>query len=61
MLGRAFTAQNNSAGAEVAYANALRVQRGEPPMALSGRSLRDQIASEAVAEQRNEHGLPLIP
>jgi len=60
MLGRALTAQNNSAGAEVAYANALRVQRGEPPMALSGRSLRDQIASEAVAEQRNEHGLPLI-
>jgi HemY protein len=60
MLGRAFTAQNNSVGAEVAYANALRVQRGEPPMALSGRSLRDQIASEAVAEQRNEHGLPLI-
>lgn len=60
-LGRTCTAQNNSAGAEVAYANALRVQRGEAPLTLSGRSLREQIASEAVAEQRNEHGLPLLP
>jgi HemY protein len=60
-LGRTYTAQNNSAGAEVAYANALRVQRGETALAVSGRSLREQIASEAVAEQRNEHGLPLMP
>ena len=60
-LGRTYTARNDSVSAEVAYANALRVQRGEPPLAVSGRSLRDQIASEAVAEQRNEHGLPLMP
>jgi HemY protein len=60
-LARTYTAQNNSAGAEVAYANALRTQRGEAPLALSGRSLREQIASEALAEQRNEHGLPLMP
>jgi HemY protein len=60
-LGRAYSAQNNSAGAEIAYANALRVQRGETALTLSGRTLREQIASEAVAEQRNEHGLPLLP
>lgn len=60
-LGVVYTAQGNSAGAEIAYANALRAQRGETPLALSGRSLREQIASEAVAEQRNEHGLPLLP
>jgi HemY protein len=60
-LGRTYTALNNSSAAEVAYANALRTQRGETPLALSGRSLREQIASEAVAEQRNEHGLPLLP
>jgi HemY protein len=60
-LGRTYTAQNNSPAAEVAYANALRTLRGESPLAVSGRSLRDQIASEAVAEQRNEHGLPLMP
>jgi HemY protein len=60
-LGRVFTAQGNSANAEVAYANALRIKRGEPALALSGRSLREQIASEAVTELRNEHGLPLLP
>jgi HemY protein len=60
-LGRTYTALNNSTAAEVAYANALRTQRSEAPLALSGRSLRDQIASEAVAERRNEHGLPLMP
>jgi HemY protein len=60
-LGRTYTAQNNSAAAEIAYANALRAQRGEPALALSGRTLREQIASEALAEQRNEHGLPLLP
>ena len=60
-LGRVYTAQNNSAAAEIAYANALRVQRGELSLTMSGRSLREQIASEAVAELRNEHGLPLLP
>ncbi len=47
--------------AAIAYANALRLARGETPLSLGGRSLREQIAAEAVAEQRNEHGLPLLP
>jgi len=28
---------------------------------LSGLTLRDQIASHAVAEIRNEHGFPILP
>lgn len=61
LLGHAWTAQNDSARAMIAYANALRLPRGEAPLALSGRSLREQIADQAVAERRNEHGIPLLP
>jgi len=61
LLGHAWTAQNDSERAMLAYANALRVARGEPPLGLGGRSLRDQIADQAVAELRNEHGIPLLP
>ncbi|MGH8029732.1 MAG: heme biosynthesis protein HemY, partial [Arenimonas sp.] len=60
MLGAVHSAQGDSARAEFAYANALRVARGQRALAVGGRSLRDQIASEAVAELRNEHGLPLL-
>lgn len=60
-LGHVFTAQNQSESAQTCYANALRVGRGELAVALGGRTLRDQIAAEAVIEQRNEHGLPLLP
>jgi HemY protein len=57
-LGNVYTAQNDIAHAQASYANALRSLRGEPARALSGRSLREQIADEAVAEQRDEHGVP---
>ncbi len=60
-LGHAWTTQDDAARAQIAYANALRVGRGEAPLALAGRSLREQIADQAVAEERNEHGMPLIP
>lgn len=61
LLGHAWTAQNDGARAPLAYANALRVARGEAPLSLGGRSLREQIADEAVAELRNEHGIPQLP
>ena len=61
LLGHVWTAQEDPARAQIAYANALRVARGEAPLALSGRSLREQIADQAVAELRNEHGIPLLP
>jgi HemY protein len=61
VLGDTFIARNDAARAPVAYANALRVSRGEAPLALDGRSLREQIADQAVAELRNEHGIPQLP
>jgi HemY protein len=59
-LGQLYTAQDNPAQAQACYANALRVLRGEPARPLGGRSLREQIADEAVMEQRDEHGLPRL-
>ena len=60
VFGGLFAARGDDRAA-IAYANALRLGRGEAPLSLGGRSLRDQIADEAVAELRNEHGLPLLP
>jgi len=60
-LGHVFTAQGDAGRAQIAYANALRLGREEPPLPLGGRSLRDQIADAAVAEVRNAHGIPLLP
>tara|TARA_R110002020_G_scaffold11895_35_gene44359 strand:+ start:533 stop:1780 length:1248 start_codon:yes stop_codon:yes gene_type:complete len=60
-LGHVFTAQGDAGRAQIAYANALRLGREEPPLALGGRSLREQIADAAVAEVRNAHGIPLLP
>lgn len=57
-LGNVYTAKDDAARAQASYANALRNLRGEHARSLSGRSLRDQIADEAVAEHRDEHGLP---
>lgn len=60
-LGHVFTAQGDAGRAQIAYANALRLTRGEPALPLAGRSLREQIADQAVAEVRNAHGIPLLP
>ncbi|MCX7032646.1 MAG: heme biosynthesis protein HemY [Arenimonas sp.] len=59
-LGDTLVAQNDGTRAPLAYANALRVARGETPLSLDGRSLREQIADQAVAERRNEHGIPQL-
>lgn len=61
LLGQAWAVQGEAERAQIAFANALRAGRGEPPLALGGRPLREQIADQAVAELRNEHGLPLLP
>jgi HemY protein len=57
-LGHVYTAREDSARAQLCYANALRVARAAPTVPLSGRSLREQIAAEAVAEQRDAFGYP---
>jgi len=59
-LGHVYTAREDSARAQLAYANALRAARSAPLVALSGRSLREQIAAEAVAEHRDEFGYPRV-
>jgi HemY protein len=60
-LGNVFAAQKNNEQASTAYANALRLQREQLPLLLTGQSLREQIASQAVADIRNEHGFPVLP
>jgi HemY protein len=59
-LGNVFTAEDRAEAAQLCYANALRTARGERARPLGGRSLRDQIADEAVAELRDEHGFPRL-
>jgi len=58
-LGNVYTAREDSARAQLCYANALRVGRGAPAVPLTGRSLREQIAAEAVSEQRDAFGYPI--
>ncbi|WP_146907536.1 heme biosynthesis protein HemY [Arenimonas daejeonensis] len=60
-LGDVCTAQNDANRAQLAYANALRMGRSETALPLGGRGLREQIADQAVAELRNEHGIPQLP
>lgn len=60
LLGDGAVQAGDEAGARMAYANALRSQRGEAALELPGRGLRQQIADTAVVEERNEHGLPSL-
>lgn len=60
LLGDAAVQAGDDARARMAYANALRSQRGEPALDLPGRGLRQQIADTAAVEERNEHGLPSL-
>lgn len=46
--------------ARLAYANALRSQRGDNLLDLPGRGLRQQIADTAAIEERDEHGVPRL-
>ena len=60
-IGNVYAAQQKNEQASTAFANALRLQREQLPLLLSGQSLREQIANHAVAEVRNEHGFPILP
>lgn len=60
-LGEAFAARGESTLAQQCYLNALRQLRGDAPRPLEGhRDLRAQIHDHAVAEDRDEHGLPRL-
>lgn len=60
-LGHAHAAQGDDARARHAFANALRVARGETATPMPGRGLRELIQDEAVAEERSTMGVPRLP
>jgi HemY protein len=60
-LGHAYAAQGDDARARHAYANALRLARGEATLPMPGRGLRELIQDEAVAEERSAMGVPRLP
>lgn len=60
-LGQAYASQSQFEQAYIAENNARRVLNGEPPLPMTGISLQQKIAAEAVSEQRNEHGIPWLP
>lgn len=49
------------ARAAIAFANALRVARGEPPQEFPGRGLRERIGDAAAGEERDAFGHPRLP
>jgi HemY protein len=59
-LGHGYAAIGDDARARLAYANALRVARGDTPVEVPGRDLRQQIHDAAAVEVRDEHGVPRL-
>jgi HemY protein len=59
-LGDIAVQSGDESRARLAYANALRSQRGAPLLDLPGRDLRQQIADTAAIEERDEHGMPRL-
>ena len=60
-LGLAHAARGEFEPAYIAESNARRLLNGEAPVPMTGISLQQKIAAQAVPEQRNEHGIPLLP
>lgn len=54
-------AQHDDARAKHAFANALRLARGEAALPVPGRGLRELIRDQAVAEERDPMGVPRLP
>jgi len=59
-LGHGLSDTGDESGARLAYANALRALRDEPPIAVPERSLRERIHDQAAIEERDEHGMPRL-
>ena len=59
-LGDSAAQAGDESRARLAYANALRSQRGDVLLELPGRNLRQQIADTAAVEERDEHGMPRL-
>ena len=55
-------ADGDTLTAAIAYANALRVQRGEISQPLPKAATRNVVDTHAMlVDQRDQHGLPLLP
>jgi len=54
-------AEGSDARAAVAFANALRSERGEALVEFPGRGLRERIGDAAAGEERDEFGHPRLP
>ncbi len=55
-------ADGDTLSAAIAYANALRVQRGEMSQPLPKAETRSVVDTQAMlVDQRDQHGLPLLP
>ncbi|WP_202843632.1 heme biosynthesis protein HemY [Luteimonas saliphila] len=59
-LGHGYAAAGDDARARQCHANALAAGRGEAVTPLPARELHQQIADEAVFEDRDEHGVPRL-
>ena len=60
MLGDGYAAAGDAEASRLSYANALRAVRGEAPVGLPNRDLRQQIHDAAAIEVRDEHGVPRL-
>jgi HemY protein len=62
VLGDCRKGEGDLAGANIAYANALRSARGEPTVALAPYQPRGPLDTRPIAfEERSEHGVPRLP
>jgi HemY protein len=59
-LGHGYAQVPDDGRASLAYANALRAARGDAPVDMPGRDLRQQIHDAAAVEIRDEHGVPRL-
>lgn len=59
-LGAGFAQAGDEKLSRQCYANALHAARGEPAAELPDRDLRQTIFDQAVAEERDEHGVPRL-
>jgi HemY protein len=61
-LGDCYVGSDDAATANVCYANALRLARGEPTVTVGSHALRGPVDTRALAfEERSEHGVPRLP
>lgn len=59
-LGHGFAAAGDDALSRRSYANAIHARRGEATEALGPANLKQKIQDEAVAEERDQHGVPRL-